>query len=255
MPVFRHVATLATCACVALTLGAASPIFAATTGATAPHNAAQLSGHRHGWHGHHRHRGHDRDHRRDADDLRTAPAAPKAPSAPQVPASAAPATSGAASAVVQAGTSGAQTSASSAHAVSTAPVPAKRATAVPSASTSGTPTVGDPMGGRTVVRILHLTATAYGPSLQDNFPYGPTDAFGKPLVPGDVAVDPSVIPLNTHLYVAGYKSASLPKGGEMAVARDTGGAIHGARIDIFIDGTAQQVAAFGVQPVTVYVLK
>ena len=123
------------------------------------------------------------------------------------------------------------------------------------ASAGGALTVGSRVGGYTVAKVLHLTATAYGPSLQDNYPYGPVDAFGKPLVAGDVAVDPSVIPLNTHLYVAGYKSPSLPKGGEMAVARDTGGAIKGARIDIFINGNAQQVSNFGVQPVTVYVLK
>jgi peptidoglycan hydrolase-like protein with peptidoglycan-binding domain len=108
--------------------------------------------------------------------------------------------------------------------------------------------------GHPVVGRIDLVATAYGPSLQDNYPYGPFDVFGKPLVPGDVAVDPSVIPLNTHLYVTGYSSPYLPQGGELAVARDTGGAIRGDRIDIFLDGTPAQVSSFGIQRVVAYIL-
>lgn len=123
-----------------------------------------------------------------------------------------------------------------------------------SGSSGGALTVGAKINGYTITRVLHVVATAYGPSLQDNYPYGPVDASGKPLVPGDIAVDPSVIPMGSHLYVAGYKSPSLPQGGELGWARDTGGAIKGNRIDIFINGNAQQVSNFGVQPVTVYVL-
>jgi peptidoglycan hydrolase-like protein with peptidoglycan-binding domain len=103
-------------------------------------------------------------------------------------------------------------------------------------------------------RTLTLVATAYGPSLQDNYPYGPVDYFGSPLKPGDVAVDPRVIPLGTRLYITGYHSPDLPQGGMVAVARDTGGAIKGDRIDIFIDGTPQQVSDFGIQTVHVRVL-
>ena len=103
-------------------------------------------------------------------------------------------------------------------------------------------------------RVLRLTATAYGPSLQDNYPYGPTDAFGKPLVAGDVAVDPRVIPLGTRLYVTGYHTPYLPSGGFYAVARDTGGAIKGSRIDLFINGSRAEVSSFGVQHVKVTVL-
>jgi 3D (Asp-Asp-Asp) domain-containing protein len=114
---------------------------------------------------------------------------------------------------------------------------------------------GDSVGGQRIARVLHLTATAYGPSRTDNYPYGPVDFFGRPLVPGDVAVDPAVVPLGTRLYVAGYRSASLPPGGEFAWARDEGDAIRGQRIDMFVDAGPQQVSAFGVQPVTVYVLQ
>jgi 3D (Asp-Asp-Asp) domain-containing protein len=84
------------------------------------------------------------------------------------------------------------------------------------------------------VKTLDLVATAYGPSLRDNFPYGPVDLFGKPLQPGEVAVDPSVIPIGTHLWISGYQSAVLPAGGFAAVAADTGGAIQGNRVDIFL---------------------
>jgi 3D (Asp-Asp-Asp) domain-containing protein len=110
---------------------------------------------------------------------------------------------------------------------------------------------GLPTSGRT----LDLVATAYGPTLQDNYPYGPVDAFGDPLKPGDVAVDPHLIPLGTHLWVSGYRSPYLPAGGFCAVARDTGGAIKGRRIDIFLDGTEAQVNSFGIQRVTAVILE
>lgn len=144
-----------------------------------------------------------------------------------------------------------------------AAAPAKAAAAAPSwATVAGTSAgavgtqlaVGDQIAGHTIRRVVHLTATAYGPSLADNYPYGAVDFFGKPLVGGDVAVDPSVIPLGSHLYVTGYRSPSLPQGGEFAWARDEGGAIQGHRLDMFIAGNARQVSAFGVQPVTAYIL-
>lgn len=101
---------------------------------------------------------------------------------------------------------------------------------------------------------ISLVATAYGPSLKDNYPYGPVDYYGNPLKPGDVAVDPSVIPLGTRLYVTGYHSSLLPAGGFDAVAVDTGGAIKGDRIDLYINAPDSQVSTFGIQDVTVTVL-
>ena len=100
-------------------------------------------------------------------------------------------------------------------------------------------------------QTLSLVATAYSASLKDNYPYGATDAFGKPLKAGDVAVDPRVIPLGTHLCVSGYHSPYLPAGGFCGVARDTGGAIKGQRIDIFINRSQSQVDSFGIQRVKV----
>ena len=52
-----------------------------------------------------------------------------------------------------------------------------------------------------------------------------TTATGLPVGPGIVATDPSVIPLGTRMTIPGY--------GE-GVAADTGGAINGARIDVWI---------------------
>jgi 3D (Asp-Asp-Asp) domain-containing protein len=52
-----------------------------------------------------------------------------------------------------------------------------------------------------------------------------TTATGLPVGPGIVATDLSVIPLGTRMTIPGY--------GE-GVAADTGGAIMGARIDVWI---------------------
>lgn len=57
-----------------------------------------------------------------------------------------------------------------------------------------------------------------------------TTATGIPAGPGVVAVDPSVIPLGTRMTIPGY--------GE-AVAADTGGAIKGLRIDVWVPTLAE----------------
>lgn len=62
---------------------------------------------------------------------------------------------------------------------------------------------------------------------------------------GVVAVDPNVIPLGTKLYIDGYGFAR---------AEDTGGAIKGDKIDLFLD-TAEETKRFGRRWVTVYILK
>ncbi len=124
----------------------------------------------------------------------------------------------------------------------------------PSAAGAGQSASASSIDGRPVLNVLQLTATAYGPSLQDNYPYGPVDYFGNPLVAGDVAVDPSVIPLNTWLWVTGYSSPFLPAGGFLAHAVDEGDAIKGMRIDLYIDQSESNVANFGIQGVKVYVL-
>jgi 3D (Asp-Asp-Asp) domain-containing protein len=69
---------------------------------------------------------------------------------------------------------------------------------------------------------------------------------------GTIAVDPSVIPLGSTVYIKGYKHSGLPAQGMIAKATDTGGAIKGARVDIFIPGDAR---SFGMQNVEIYILK
>jgi 3D (Asp-Asp-Asp) domain-containing protein len=103
-------------------------------------------------------------------------------------------------------------------------------------------------------RTMTMEATAYGPSAQDNYPYGATDYFGQPLTAGDVAVDPSVIPLKTCLYITGYNSPNLPPGGFIGEADDEGDAIVGYHVDLFMNAPESQVNAFGIQTVKVTIL-
>ncbi len=69
-------------------------------------------------------------------------------------------------------------------------------------------------------------------------------ASGQRAGHGIVAVDPRVIPLGSHLYIPGYGHA---------VAGDTGGAIHGNRVDLGFNSPADAMQ-FGRRSVIVYVL-
>ena len=66
-------------------------------------------------------------------------------------------------------------------------------------------------------------------------------ASGLPVGPGVVAVDPSVIPLGTRMYVPGYGPA---------IAADVGSAVKGAMIDLWFPTTAQALA-WGRRTVTI----
>ena len=103
---------------------------------------------------------------------------------------------------------------------------------------------------------IEMVATAYDLSYEScgKYPgdpeYGIT-ASGAKAQPGTVAVDPSVIPLGTKLYIASTDGS--PDYG-FATALDTGGAIKGYRIDLFMeDGT--DANNFGIRQVKVYVLE
>lgn len=104
-------------------------------------------------------------------------------------------------------------------------------------------------------KVLDIKATAYSDSAEENGPWGPVDYFGNDLKLGTIAVDPSVIPFGTKLYITGYDFSGLPIGGMVGTATDKGGAIKGNRIDIFIPGSRSYVSGFGVQNVKVYILK
>jgi 3D (Asp-Asp-Asp) domain-containing protein len=87
----------------------------------------------------------------------------------------------------------------------------------------------------TEARYMQATAYTYT---------GYRTATGKDPAVGMVAVDPSVIPLGTRLYIEGYG---------YAVAADTGGAIKGDVIDLFMEENSQCIN-WGRRQVKVYLL-
>ncbi len=82
-------------------------------------------------------------------------------------------------------------------------------------------------------RTITVVATGYS--------LGGTTSTGLPVGWGVAAVDPSVIPLGTHMTVQGYGDA---------IAADTGGAVVGNRIDLWFP-TPAQASAWGRRVVTV----
>ena len=69
-------------------------------------------------------------------------------------------------------------------------------------------------------------------------------ASGRAAGHGVVAVDPRIIPLGSRLFIPGYGRA---------IAGDTGGAIHGNRIDLGFN-SLRDALLFGRRAITVYVL-
>ena len=94
-------------------------------------------------------------------------------------------------------------------------------------------------------KTLYMNSTAYTANCNGCSGYTRT-GINLRENPGSkiIAVDPSVIPLGTKVYVEGYG---------YAVAADTGGAIHGKRIDIFF-GSESEANQWGRQTVRVRVL-
>ncbi|NEW09836.1 hypothetical protein GK047_28355 [Paenibacillus sp. SYP-B3998] len=95
-------------------------------------------------------------------------------------------------------------------------------------------------------------ATAYSADPSENGGYAAYDFMGNSLMLGTVAVDPSVIPLGSKLYIEGYNFNGLPVGGMYAYATDTGGSIKGNHLDIFIPGSKASLKSFGIQTIKVY---
>jgi len=86
-----------------------------------------------------------------------------------------------------------------------------------------------------------VESTAYVPGIDCGY----VTATGARAGFGVIAVDPSVIPLGTRLYIPGYG---------YGVAADTGGAIIGARIDVCFD-TLAEALAWGRRTVTVTIVE
>ncbi|MBM7573138.1 G5 and 3D domain-containing protein [Aquibacillus albus] len=102
-------------------------------------------------------------------------------------------------------------------------------------------------GDDKVVETLYMEATAYNWNCATCSGTGRT-ATGynvKANPNGVIAVDPNVIPLGTRVWVEGYG---------YAVARDTGGAIKGNRIDVHLP-TMGQARSYGRKKVQVKILE
>lgn len=93
----------------------------------------------------------------------------------------------------------------------------------------------------TYSRSIYVRATAYS---ADDSGLSRYTASGTRVRRGVIAVDPSVIPLGTRVYIPGY--------GE-AIAEDTGGSVVGNTIDIAFD-TYEEAMSFGVQSFEIYIL-
>ena len=65
-----------------------------------------------------------------------------------------------------------------------------------------------------------------------------------------IAVDTSVVPLGTNVYVEGLNGAGNYG---YAIAADTGSAIKNNKIDLYMD-THEQALAWGVKTVNLYIL-
>ena len=89
---------------------------------------------------------------------------------------------------------------------------------------------------------IDVTATAYGT-------LSGVTATGKAIDYGMIAVDPSVIPLGTKVYLTG-------SWGDMGVhsAEDTGGAIKGNKIDVYLGDDYELLRQFGRRSMRVYIL-
>ncbi|MDO5718149.1 MAG: 3D domain-containing protein [Tissierellia bacterium] len=95
--------------------------------------------------------------------------------------------------------------------------------------------------------FIDMQATAYDASVADGVPYTASGTIARP---GVIAVDPSVIPLGSRVYIESLDG--WPSYG-YAVAEDTGSAIVGNIIDLFYD-SHQTALDFGRRSVRVYIL-
>ncbi|NLO89817.1 MAG: DUF348 domain-containing protein [Clostridia bacterium] len=87
-------------------------------------------------------------------------------------------------------------------------------------------------------KVMDVIATAYTHT-------GSNTATGKRPGKGTVAVDPSVIPLGSRLYVEGYG---------FGVAQDVGSKIKGSKIDVFLE-SRNAALKWGRKRVKVYILE
>lgn len=98
-----------------------------------------------------------------------------------------------------------------------------------------------------VMRVVATAYTNYDPGMPG---HGITASGAKTKEFHTIAVDPKIIPLGSWVYISIFKEA--PNKGWFK-AEDTGGAIKGKRIDIYME-VRKEALEFGVQPLTIVVL-
>ncbi len=108
----------------------------------------------------------------------------------------------------------------------------------PAPKTSDPPAATSPPSGGALEKGQHLTVSSTCYCLRG------TTASGLPVGPGIMASDPSVIPLGTRVYVPGYGNA---------VAADTGSAVKGLTIDLWVASCAK-ASAYGRRTLTITIL-
>lgn len=100
-------------------------------------------------------------------------------------------------------------------------------------------------------RVITCKATAYDGSYETLGKYNPRTALGAVPTVGTVAVDPKVIPLGTKLYIETVDGSYVYG---YCFAGDTGGAIKGNRVDLFM-ASRREALNFGARQVNVYILE
>ena len=91
-----------------------------------------------------------------------------------------------------------------------------------------------------------MVSTAY---TGDTITYTGTTPVRDPNGISTIAVDPSIIPLGSKVYIPGY----IPSLGGVYVAEDCGGAIKGNKIDLFLN-SENDCINWGVQTVSLYII-
>ncbi len=99
-------------------------------------------------------------------------------------------------------------------------------------------------------KVEVFEATAYDASPADNGPWAGVTSTGMPMGYGVIAVDPSVIPYGTKMYIESCDGKYVYG---YAIAGDCGGAIKGKRVDLFY-WSRSQCLDFGRRSVNIYFL-